>query len=152
MNAKQKVIAEGILKKYYPNLIGNYDIDTLYEVSQSLKEFSPLEALQLLSIVEKLEEYPEAPLASGLIYRSLNDDKSALDCFFRSSDLGSDCGCCMVGRAIMEGRGIEKDERAGLNYMVEAYSRCSADFSDGISFNDWIKTARDCELYNEAIM
>ena len=152
MNDKQKSIAEAILKKYYPSLLDNYDVDTLYDVSQSLKEFAPIDALKLLSIVEQVEGYSEAPLAAGFIYRSQGEDKKAVDCFFRASDLGSDCGSCMVGRSLLEGKGIEKDERSGMNYMVEACSRCSADFNNGITFNEWLQAALDCDLYKEAIM
>ena len=152
MTDKQTQTVEAILKKYYPSLIGNYDVDTVYEVAISMREFAPQDALKLLAIIEDSECASEAPLASGLIYKAQGNDRMALECFLRAHDLGSDCGSCLVGRAFMEGLGTEQDESAGELYLAEAFCRCSADFNDGLTFREWLRNARGCELYEEAIL
>jgi len=152
MTEKQTQTVEAILKKYYPSLIGNYDVDTIYEVAITMRHYAPKDALKLLAIIEESECASEAPLAAGLIYKDQGNDRMALECFYRAHDLGSDCGSCLMGRAFMEGVGTEQDERAGELYLVEAFCRCGAEFREGLTFREWLENARGCNLYEEAIL
>ena len=152
MTDKQTQTVEAIWKKHYPSLIGNYDIDTVYEVAITMRDFAPQDALKLLAIIEDTESAAEAPLASGLIHKAQGNDRMALECFLRAHDLGSDCGSCLVGRAFMEGLGTEQDESAGERYLAEAFLRCGAEFKDGMNFQEWLRNVRGCELYEEAIL